>query len=178
MTKKEFNRKIMATYRGNIGNAANELLANVRSMAAFIADREVDSQTRMGLLKDWREACVQLRGAQKILQNEMASLVESTRLQTIENVANAGCEITGDIQTGTILYHGTGYYYKAVLHDDNSKDGIDGGRIIKLHIRMSREKDYRNPILQYDHGWDGFPPKTTTAKALLKIILAKIPSAR
>ena len=71
MSKNEFNREIMAAYRGNIGNAAHELVSNAKSMVKFIADRQVDLQTRAALLNDWRDVCVKIAAAQKILQNEI-----------------------------------------------------------------------------------------------------------
>ena len=52
MSKNEFNREIMAAYRGNIGNAAHELVSNAK-------------------LNDWRDVCVKIAAAQKILQNEI-----------------------------------------------------------------------------------------------------------
>ena len=79
MWKKEFNREILAKYCENIGYAAHDLVMSARCMATFIVDREVDLQTRAALLEDWREACVQIADAQKILQIEMAAIMKTDR---------------------------------------------------------------------------------------------------
>lgn len=78
MWKKEFNREILAKYCENIGYAAHDLVMSARCMATFIVDREVDLQTRAALLEDWRDACVQIVDAQKILQLEMAAIMKTT----------------------------------------------------------------------------------------------------
>ena len=71
MLNNEDSKKIMAAYCGDIKNAATNILSNIETMMYFSKTWKVDLQIREALLNDWRDVCVKIAAAQKILQNEI-----------------------------------------------------------------------------------------------------------
>lgn len=65
----------------------------------------------------------------------------------------AACSMDGIWLKGTV----DDFIFQVKVCDEASRFGIDGGRIIKLHVEQSRGENPSKVIIAYERGWDKRP---------------------
>ena len=65
----------------------------------------------------------------------------------------AACSLDGIWLKGTV----DDYMFQAKVCDEASGFGIDGGRIIKLHVEQDRGDLPPKELFAYERGWDKYP---------------------